>query len=135
MEIVFSFLMAFATLVVACPSPFNNWRFSGNESADSAMILHKMLLDGNIGWSEVVSNHHNPRHPWPAREAWNGQDNRITNIHYCYIDLDAEVRHNHYVKQAWKAWEDVIGPPDHEGGHRLKFTPSPFKGKFILFPS
>lgn len=64
------------------------------------MILQKMLLDGNMGWSEVVSNHHNPRHPWLAKEAWNGQDNRITNIPYYYIDLDAETRYDHYVKQA-----------------------------------
>jgi hypothetical protein len=118
MRLVFSFLLGIASLAVACPPPYNNYRFFGDNGTD-ALLEYAAAFEANIsnpesGWADGVSYTNGALTVWPKKDGYH-------TINYCYGSEQARKYFKEYVDGAWAYWKNALGAPGQQSGHSVKF--------------
>lgn len=116
-------------MALACPPPFNNPDFLGNDTHSTADLIEAALQRQGLGWTDAVATYGNPGKPWPRNT-----DNYVHIIWYCYKDRAAYNDLDNLVNLALTLWRNKIGPPGKQSGHALhileahwaRYTPQPW---------
>ncbi|KAF2112522.1 hypothetical protein BDV96DRAFT_601930 [Lophiotrema nucula] len=74
---------AFAALTADCYIPFNDYRFFGNSTHDSASLIEAAINDPNLGWAEMVTM------PGNAYKIWPETPTHEHVIEFCYQDQES----------------------------------------------
>lgn len=113
----FSFIIVFvAALVYACPPPFNNFDFLGNETHTTADLVKSALNQQGQGWVDAVDPWlKNPSVRWPQ-----DSDSLFHTIEYCYANSESERNLVEVFNQGRWLWINQLGNPGRASGHSMR---------------
>jgi hypothetical protein len=101
-------LIALPLVAFACPPPFNNMDFLGNETHISSELIEVALNQQGMSWVDGVSEAlRNPSKPWPR-----DQETSIVTIKFCFLDEASRITLRPHVSDALNFWfRFKLGPP------------------------
>lgn len=120
MHFIALIVLFLAALALACPPPFNNVDFIGNNTHTSAQLIEAVMAQHpGLGWNEAVSAElGNDEKPWPKDY---GENVYIHTIDYCYADENARSLLAPWVVNGLALWSGQLGKPGKENGHAVQF--------------
>ncbi|KAF2648075.1 hypothetical protein K491DRAFT_722874 [Lophiostoma macrostomum CBS 122681] len=108
-----------APLALACPPPFNDFRFLGNETVSTETLVRQALAEPQFGSIDGVSDARNPSQRW-ARNPMTG----ATVVEYCFANKWVKRTYADILGRGWMKWFNKIRNPSQANGHSLIVRPA-----------